>query len=49
MILFGDVYKKICNVTIITNKEKMVLVRSNNKDHQHNKDNDDQNTIKPIY
>jgi len=34
--------QKTCNVTIITNNEKTVLIRSNIKDHQHNEDNDEQ-------
>lgn len=29
-----------CNETIITNKEKTVLVRGNNKGYQHDKDSD---------
>jgi hypothetical protein len=40
VILFGGVCKK--HVTIITNNEKTVLIRSNIKDHQHDEDNDKQ-------
>jgi len=34
--------QKTCNVTIIINNEKTVLIRSNIKDHQHDEDNDEQ-------
>ncbi|KAE9543784.1 hypothetical protein AGLY_002014 [Aphis glycines] len=34
--------QKTCNITIITNNEKTVLIRGNIKDHQHDEDNDEQ-------
>jgi hypothetical protein len=34
--------QKTCNVTIITNNEKTVLIRSNIKEYQHDEDNDEQ-------
>jgi len=34
--------QKTCNITIITNNEKKVLIRGNIKDHQHGEDNDEQ-------